>query len=136
MNNDCSKLQRRRPLLIYENVPSSSLPKQPVINKDSSKDSVRSIFLRSLPHLTIIILFLVYSLIGAAIFKEIETNSLNDKLNTGSYFDLLKIKKEIEKYENQFETRRQEFKAKNIFIQNLLNEHQTKVILQFIFFIT
>lgn len=128
MNNDCSKRQRRRSLLSYENIPISSLSKQSA-SRDISKNNLRSIVLKSLPHLTILLLFLVYSLIGAAIFKEIETDSLNDKskFNTKNYFDLLNLKKEIEKYENEFEMRRQEFNAKYIFIQNMLIEHQTKI---------
>ena len=135
MNNDCSKRQRRRSLLSYENIPISSLSKQSA-SRDISKNNLRSIVLKSLPHLTILLLFLVYSLIGAAIFKEIETDSLNDKskFNTKNYFDLLNLKKEIEKYENEFEMRRQEFNAKYIFIQNMLIEHQTKVIFNIIKF--
>ena len=35
-------------------------------------DSIKSLFLVSLPHLTIILLFVIYVLVGAAILKEIE----------------------------------------------------------------
>ena len=82
--------------------------------------SIKIVALISLPHLTLLVLFLLYALIGAAIFNEIEHETLNSTTNlhsTPSMFNAIKLKQEL----NAFNIRNQQLQVE---IQHLLAAHK------------
>lgn len=78
--------------------------------------------LNSLPHLAILILFLIYSLIGAAIFKEIETKNLitSSKVQTGNQLSSIKYRNDLKNDESFLRIKSQQIKL-------MLKEHKSKV---------
>lgn len=86
--------------------------------KKSLMDHLKTIALNSLPHIAILLLFLLYSLIGAAIFVEIENDNLMANRNVYTSKTLLTKKTLITN------PKRQEYK---LYINQLFKEHRTKV---------
>lgn len=85
--------------------------------KKSLMDQLKTLLLNSLPHIAILMLFLLYSLIGATIFFEIE----NDALVANRNIYTTKI---ISKRTLVTNPKKQEYKQ---FINRLFKDHRIKV---------
>lgn len=85
--------------------------------KKSLMDQLKTLLLNSLPHIAILMLFLLYSLIGAAIFFEIENDNLVANRNI---YSAQTISKRI----LVTNPKRQEYK---LFINQLFKDHRIKV---------
>jgi len=101
------------------NILTSSSPLQNNYQKASFIDHLKTVLLYLLPHLAILILFLVYSLIGAAIFKEIEL----DRLVDDSVFQGNRLQKDID----VFNIRKQEYYSNSNQLKRLIKEQNLQV---------
>jgi hypothetical protein len=101
------------------NILTSSSPSQDNYQKTSFMDHLKTVLLYLLPHLAILILFLVYSLIGAAIFKEIEL----DRLADDSVFQANRLQKDID----VFKIRKQEYYSNSNQLKRLIKEQNLQV---------
>ena len=101
------------------NILTSSSPSQDNYQKASFMDHLKTVLLYLLPHLAILILFLVYSLIGAAIFKEIEL----DRLADDSVFQANRLQKDID----VFKIRKQEYYSNSNQLKRLIKEQNLQV---------
>ena len=96
-------------------------PQAPVCfnpTRQNTIEQLKTLLLNSLPHLAILALFLVYSLIGAAIFKEIETDNL---IPSSSSSASMRFNSKMDLVKN---VKRQEFQLN---INQLFKDHRKKV---------
>ncbi len=101
----------------------SSSSSQNIYQKASFLDQLKTGLIYFLPHLVILVLFLIYSLIGAAIFKEIEL----DRQTDDSAFQLDRLQKDID----LINLRKKECHSISNQLKNLVKEQNQLVIICF-----